>query len=369
MQDLAHKRLVLFTGKGGVGKTTCSAAAGLHFARMGRRTLLVTVDPAKRLEDSLGVPVGFTETHIEPNLTAMMLDPATVIREHLEREVPQAKVAEHPLFRYVTSSLPGLNEMMAIGRLNDLRRADKYDVIVVDTAPTGHALSFLGVPKAVAELMSDTSLLKWAVKGYAVWQKLSGAARGVGNMFKKEGQRKAPPPDVDFERIFRDIRAEAERIRVFLTDPKNAALVVVTLPEKLPVEETVDIHEAVTKDLGMTVHTVVVNKVQPDPLGPHEKRFLAISASKPHRRAFAKDAAAATGEEAALVEAIVEAAEFGRVRRAMNMEHIDELRRRLPKLPIVLLPLFKEDVQGLERLGELAQALFAATAGAPSRRG
>ena len=358
VKDLARKRLVLFTGKGGVGKTTCSAAAAMHFAGLGKRTLLVTVDPAKRLEDSLGVPVGFAATAVQPNLWAMMLDPGTVIREHLLRELPQAKVAEHPLFRYVTSSLPGLNEMMAIGRLNDLRREDKYDVIVVDTAPTGHALSFLGVPKAVSELMSETSLLRWAVKGYTVWQKLSGAARGVGNILKAKGKRKTPPPDIDFERLFAGIRDEAERIRAFLTDPKQSALVVVTLPEKLPVEETIDLHEAVTKDLGMRVHTVVVNKVQPDPLGPHEARFLAVTASLPHRRAFAKDAAAATGEEPALVEAIVEAAEFGRVRRAMNLAYIQDLRRRLPDLPVVLLPLFKEDVQGLPRLGELERELF-----------
>jgi arsenite/tail-anchored protein-transporting ATPase len=361
VQDLATKRLVLFTGKGGVGKTTCSAAAALRFARAGKRTLLVTVDPAKRLEDALGVPVGFTATPVEADLTAMMLDPATVIREHLQREVPQAKVEEHPLFRYVTSSLPGLNEMMAIGRLNDLRREDAYDVIVVDTAPTGHALSFLGVPKSVSELMSETSLLHWAVKGYTVWQRLSATARGVGNVFKKAEDRRPPPPDIDFQRLFGRIRDEAERIRAFLADPKLCAVVVVTIPERLPVEETVDLHTALTKELGMRVHTVVVNKVQPDPLGPHDARFAALAATAAARRRFTATAARATGEDPALVEAMVEGAEFGRVRRRMNLEHIADLRRRLPEVPLVQVPLFKEDVQGIPRLGPLADALFSGT--------
>jgi anion-transporting ArsA/GET3 family ATPase len=101
-----------------------------------------------------------------------------------------------------------------------------------------------------------------------------------------------------------------------------------------------------------------VNKVQPDPLGPHEKRFHALSKSKAARHGFAKKAGEAAGEDPALVEAIVEAAEFCRLRRAMNLEYIADLHERLPKVPLVLLPLFKEDVQGIPRLGELEKELF-----------
>jgi len=358
VQDLHRRRLVILTGKGGVGKTSCSAAVALHLAAAGRRTLLVTVDPAKRLEDALGVPVGGTETQVAPNLTAMMLDPAVVIREHLAREVPEANVQEHPLFRYVTSSLPGLNELMAIGRLNDLRRANKYDCIVVDTAPTGHALSFLGVPKAVAELMAETSLLRWAVRGYTVWQKLSSTARGVGNLFKPKEGRKALPPEIDFERLFARIKDEAERIRLFLTHPQNAALVVVTLPERLPVEETVDLHKAATEELGMRVHTIVVNKVQPDTLGAHAAEFARHTASPKSRAAFVDAAARATTADPALVEGLVAAAEFNAVRRQMNLALVAELHGRLPGVPMVQVPLFRDDVQGLPALRALEAALF-----------
>jgi TRC40/GET3/ArsA family transport-energizing ATPase len=366
LEGLEAKQLVIVAGKGGVGKTTCSSAIALHLAAAGRKTLLVTVDPAKRLEDSLGVPVGFSETPVQPRLMAMMLDPEAVIREHLKRELPDAKVAEHPLFRYVTNYLPGLNELMAIGKLNDLRRAEAYDAIVVDTAPTGHALSFLSAPKAIEELMSETSLLKWAVRGYGVWQKVSGAARTAGNLFRKKGDGPKPPPDIDFERIFADIEAEAKRIRRFLTDPEHSALVLVTLPEKLPVEETADLHAAVTGDLGMTVHAVVVNKMQPDALAGVQDAFDAIAQDPARRAAFAKDAAKATGQDAALVEALVSATEFSEVRRAMNLGHLEDLRRRLPGLPLVTVPLFREDVQGLRPLRRLAQALFGPASGPPS---
>ena len=357
MQGLEGKKLVIVAGKGGVGKTTCAAAIALQLAKQGRKTLLVTVDPAKRLEDSLGVPVGATETPVQPRLVAMMLDPAAVIREHLQREMPEAKVTEHPMFRYVTNYLPGLNELMAIGKLNDLRRAERFDIIVVDTAPTGHALSFLSAPKAIQELMSETSLLKWAVRGYGVWQKLSGAARSAGNLLKKKSERQEAPPDIDFERIFADIESEAARIRDFLSNPDHSALVLVTLPEKLPVEETADLHAAVTGDLGMRVHAIVVNKMQPDALAGVQDRFDAVASSPTRRAEFARQAAQATGAPARLVEALVSAAEFSEVRRAMNLGHLADLQARLPGIPLVLVPLFRQDVQGLRSLRAFGAAL------------
>ncbi len=358
VQHLADRNLVIVAGKGGVGKTTCSAAMALMFAKQGRKTMLVTVDPAKRLQDSLGVPVGFKETPIQPNLTAMMLDPETVVQEHFSRELPNAKVTEHPLFKQATRALPGLNELMAIGKLNDLRRANAYDVIVVDTAPTGHALSFLSAPAAIEELVSDRSLLKWAVKGYAVWQKLSGAARTMQKMVRRDEPKKEAPPDIDFEKVFGDIAGEAKRIRAFLTDPKQSALVLVCLPEKLPVEETCDLHEAVTK-LGMHVRLVVVNKVQPDPVAAHQERFATLATNPDARAAFAKSAASATGDEPGFIEELVAATEFGRVRRKMNLEHIAELERRLPKVPRVMVPLEREDVYGLKRLRAFGERLVA----------
>jgi TRC40/GET3/ArsA family transport-energizing ATPase len=353
VDGLAERSLLIFAGKGGVGKTTTSSAVALHLASLGKKTLLVTVDPAKRLEDSLGVPVGATETPVQPNLTAMMLDPEAVIREHLERELPDIKITEHPLFRSVASAMPGLNELMAIGKLNDFRRAGKYDAIVIDTAPTGHALSFLGVPRAMRDLMSEKSLLRWAMRGYQVWQKLQGAAHHVGKVF---GKSAAKPPDIDFERVFADIEREAKAIQAFLADPTHSALV--TLPEMLPVEETVDLHEAVTKDLGMRVFGIVVNKVQPDALAGQKEAFQAIAGDAVARKSFVAKAAQATGASKGLVDSLLHATEFAQVRRSMNEGHMEELLARLPGIPVVQVPLFKEDVRGLRRLRSFGKSLF-----------
>lgn len=358
MDDLQAKRLIIVAGKGGVGKTTTSSALALRLAKEGRKTLLVTVDPAKRLEDALGMEIGFRERAIQPNLTAMMLDPETVIREHLEREIPQAAITDHPLFRYVTQYLPGLNELMAIGKLNDLRREGTYDVIVVDTAPTGHALSFLKAPGAIQELMSEKSLLKWAMRGYAVWQKVSGTMKQAGNLFKKKEARTEGPPDIDFERIFADIQAEADSIRDFLTDPDHSAFVVVALPEKLPVEETVDIARITREELGMRIHTVVVNKVQPDAFGDTQADFEALVQDQDRRKAFVAAAAKAGNASKELVDAMLDAAEFGNLRRAMNLVYLEELAQRLPQASLVTVPLFKHDINGLRRLHGFEAALF-----------
>ncbi|MGB0653178.1 MAG: ArsA family ATPase [Thermoplasmatota archaeon] len=364
MQSLLERRLIIFAGKGGVGKTTSSSATAIGLAKEGRKTLLVTVDPAKRLADSLGVDVGFTETPVQPNLTAMMLDPEAVIREHLARELPQLDITEHPLFRYVTNYMPGLNELMAIGKLNDLRREGRFDVIVVDTAPTGHALSFLSAPKTIKELMSERSLIKWAIKGYAVWQQLSTTAKKFQNVFKKKEDRKDGPPEVDFERVFGDIEAEAQRIQAFLTDPDHSALVLVCLPEKLPVEETAQLYHQVTGELGMNVTHILVNKMQPDTLGDHRAAFDAIETDAEARGRFAADAAKATGTDPGLLQAMLAATAFNEIRRDMNQDHLDLLARKVPAVPRVVMPLFRRDVNGLERLGRFQEALWQAEADA-----
>jgi TRC40/GET3/ArsA family transport-energizing ATPase len=377
MKRLAGKSLVIFAGKGGVGKTTCSAAMAMQFAKEGRRTLLVTVDPAMRLEDSLGVPLGGRETLVRPNLWASMLDPEVIIREKLAQYAEGARIMEHPMFRYVTNYLPGLNELMAIGKLNELRRESDYDVVVVDTAPTGHALAFLSAPRALNELMSERSLLRWAMRGYTLWLKFNKASRGIGRLFgsgkEKEGRKEATEEEgkerlsdqleaakaeeVDIEAVFRALQAEAAAIEALLTDPKRTAINIVTLPEKLPVEETVDLYAHAVDGLGIHLGYVIVNKVQPDALGPAHDEFLRLLGDKKTRAGLTR-ALQDAGYPADLLEALCLATEFNDLRLRMNLNHIAALREHLPRAVLVLMPLFKEDVAGLEALERFRDMMY-----------
>jgi TRC40/GET3/ArsA family transport-energizing ATPase len=380
---LQGKGLIIFAGKGGVGKTTCSAAVALHTAAQGRRTLLVTVDPAKRLEDSLGVPLSSRETQVVENLWASMLDPEEIIRDRLSQYAEGEKVMEHPLFRYVSNYLPGLNELIAIGRLNELRHEAEYDVVIVDTAPTGHALSFLSAPRAIQEIMSEKSLLRWAMRGYTLWMRVNKASRGLSRFFggrpeekdtsaqertsedegdltqgspEKKDARKAAE-EVDIEAVFQRLAGEAQQIQSMLTDPERTALNIVTLPEKLPVEETVDLHREAIDGLGIPLGYIVVNKLQPDTLGDLHEGYLALKedvAAQDALRSVLRD----HGHPERLWEAMHLATMFSERRRKMNLSHIAALRRHLPDAPMILLPLFREDVAGLDALTTFRDTMY-----------
>lgn len=355
LASLADKRLVIFAGKGGVGKTTCSSATALWLSERGKRVLVVTVDPAKRLKDSLDAEVGFTATPITGNLHAMMMDPRTVVQDYVKKYAPDKyeEVVNHDLFKYVSEHMPGLNELLAIGKLADLREADHYDVIVVDTAPSGHALNFLSAPKYIKELFEERSLVVLALKTYKLYAGLRKAGGAVLSMLKLKVDDSSV--DIDFEELFKHIAAEAERINQMLTAP-DTVLNVVTIPEKLPVEESLELLGKV-RALGIHVGVVIVNKVQPDELGDLRDDFLALNADE-ETKDLLKDVVAKSGYNPRLMKRVVSTVEFSDLRRQMNLHYLQELRGR-SDVPILEVPLYKRDVNGLDALGDFAQHLFA----------
>lgn len=345
--DLFERELLVFVGKGGVGKTTTSAAVAIRLAREGRRTLLVTIDPAKRLKDSLGVDVGHRIKQVRSNLSAMMLDPERVIDEYLRENYPDQDLTRHPMYKYLSNYMPGINEILAIGKLIEFRNEKNFDVIVVDTAPTGHALSFLTTPMKVRDLFRENALLRWAIRGYSLYQKFSKGGRALGKVFGKKGQPDAP--DVDFEKLFADISAHVGTIQDLLADHKRTTLCIVTVPEKMPVEETLDLHKYITAELKIRIGYVIVNKVQPDVLQGMQEAHARLQKDEATQAALKKELKAHRYPEA-LGDALLGSAEFNEVRRLMNAENIDDLRKRLPKVRQVQLPLHRRDIAGLERL-------------------
>ena len=158
LDDLLAQQVVFFGGKGGVGKTTCSAAFALAASRRGRRVLLVSTDPAHSTADIFEKPIGSSEREILPGLTAVEIDAEQEARRYIgdvkrdiERMFSPTVIKQAHRQIDMAAASPGLSEVALLDRMIDLivgRSAD-YDLVVFDTAPTGHTLQLLRMPEAI----------------------------------------------------------------------------------------------------------------------------------------------------------------------------------------------------------------------------
>ncbi len=180
-ETIAGRDIVVCVGAGGVGKTTTSAAIGLKEALSGKKVLALTIDPARRLADALGMPdVGNEERSIPIELTgktpkeggglwAMMLEAKRTFDQMVERYASSPEVAEtifkNPFYRHVSGALSGSQEYMAIEKLSELHEERRYDLIVLDTPPSANALDFLTAPERMMAFL-DQSVLQWFLKPY-----------------------------------------------------------------------------------------------------------------------------------------------------------------------------------------------------------
>src|SRR5215510_347000 len=190
---LAHlldsRRVLITVGAGGVGKTTTAAALGVAAARRGKRVLCLTIDPARRLAESLGIaemrteavkvdPARFTAAGVSMtgSLTAMMLDTKRTFDELVVKYSSSKEKAErllgNKLYQYVSTSLAGTQEYMAMEKLVAVKDDPEYDLIVLDTPPTANALDFLDAPERLMEAL-DSATMKWFVQAFETSGKLS----------------------------------------------------------------------------------------------------------------------------------------------------------------------------------------------------
>lgn len=166
---LAAAEVLVCCGSGGVGKTTTSAALGMQAAALGRRAVVVTIDPARRLADALGVPGGLTNDPVRLDLDApgelwaLMLDTAStfdgLVRANAEDAEQAERILANRFYRNVASSLSGTQDYMAAERLHALHLDERFDLVIVDTPPTRNALDFLDAPNTLARFI-DHPLFK-----------------------------------------------------------------------------------------------------------------------------------------------------------------------------------------------------------------
>jgi anion-transporting ArsA/GET3 family ATPase len=256
--SLLDKRLVLVTGKGGVGKTTVAAALGLAAARRGKRVVVCEVAEQNRL------------AQLVPELTTVFVDPERAKEEWLRYQLKSRTLAGvlggSTLFQYLTAAAPGLTELVTIGKVWDLAQLEPraggpvFDLAIVDAPATGHGLAMLRAPSTYANIA-----------------------------------RVGP------------VGRHAERIDSFVRDSAETGVLTVALPEEMPVNETIEFERALARELGMAIDAIVVNALHPARFNREElERIESVEAGT---------AAARAALAAALSEHRRARAEHGQLRR------------------------------------------------------
>ena len=299
---LAASRLLIVAGKGGVGKTTVSAAVAAAAARQGLSVLLVEIEGKSGLAGLFGrEPLGYDEIELADGVRGRTLTPDEALleylREHGLKRISKRLVSSGAL-EIVATAAPGIRDILVLGKVRSLEQTEAADLIVLDAPAAGHAITFL---------LSARGLLD-AVK--------------VG-----------------------PINTQAREALEMLTDPARCQVVLVTLPEETPVNELIDTAYHLEDRVGVSLGPVVVNGIVPDIEG------LDVP---PGEAAKAADTTLRKGE----LEALAAAADFRAERRALQTEQLHRLDQSLP-LPQIHLPALPVTSLGAAELDELATALLA----------
>ncbi|MCA1559812.1 MAG: ArsA family ATPase [Acidobacteria bacterium] len=246
-------------GKGGVGKTTCAAAMAVSAARGGQRTLLISTDPAPSLADALRRPLSDNPRRVALRtgaLHAVEIDSRRALdrwlaprRPILERIALRGTwLDEEDVTRLLRLALPGIDELAALLEIRRLARDRRYDLVVVDTAPTGHTLRMLGMPDALRRLATVFDHMQ------AKHRTLSEALRGAWQ------------PDAA-DTLIDELDTEGREMAALLRDPASTEIWWVTLPEPMSVAETLDAAAALERQ-RIPLHAVIVNRLTPLPDQP-----------------------------------------------------------------------------------------------------
>lgn len=321
---LESRRVILCVGSGGVGKTTTTAALGLAAAASGKRALCLTIDPARRLAESLGLSEMMTEAQgIDPmrleragvtvkgSLTVMMLDTKSTFDDLIARHAssPEARdrILHNKLYRHVSTSLAGTQEYMAMEKLYALKQDARWDLIVVDTPPTANALDFLDAPDRMISAL-DSAVLRWLAAAFQKSGKLSfrllaqsasAALRGMSRVTGQGFLETLAEFIVLINEMFGGFRTRADEVRKALRGDE-VAYVLVTSPDPLSIREILYFGDRL-REQKMPRDAVVVNRVRPERRGrptPSEikedlhRRHLVLGADAEERimRAFEDEA-------------------------------------------------------------------------------
>lgn len=355
-----NSSVVITVGSGGVGKTTISAAIALRSAFEGRGSLVCTIDPARRLANSLGLSsLGNNEARLGDEtwaaaqltprapMHAMMLDMKRTWDELIERRAPpekREKILNNRFYQSLSTALAGSQEYIAMEKLCELRTQRDYPVIVLDTPPTAHALDFLDAPNRILDFL-DNDAARWLMTPAMAAGKFglklfnlggSYVAKTISRFTGTETLQALADFMLNMNTLNEGFRQRALQTRALLSAP-STSFVLVTGPMPDRIDEAVYFH-TLLKQNEMHVAAIVVNRVHA-PVSPG---------------VFA-EASVVTGPLHDRVELTLrENAELA----ALDAQGIEKLKAQCPGTPVMLVPRFELDVHDLRSLYDTSQYLW-----------
>jgi anion-transporting ArsA/GET3 family ATPase len=357
LTDLVRdKGIVVCTGSGGVGKTTTAAVIALEGARLGRRACVVTIDPAKRLADALGL-AGLSDTPSEIDgdwpgqLWALMLDTKStfdaLVTKHATDADQAAGILGNRFYRNISGALSGTQEYMAMEKLYELHDEYDFDLIVVDTPPTRNALDFLEAPKRLTRFLDHRlyRILMAPTRGIVKAVNVAAQAflRTVSRVVGGDVVRDAISFFQAFDGMEEGFKQRASRVLDLLSDDETA-FVLVAAPHHDTVAEAAffasKLHES-----DIPVRALIVNRMHPS--------FSDAAPEAMRERARTLDGTALGGLYANL-------ADF-RLVASMEESHLAGLADKVAPAPVVRVPYLRTDVHDLDGLAEVAAHLFPAS--------
>lgn len=354
LEDLvATCHVIVCCGSGGVGKTTSAAVIALEAARIGRRAVVVTIDPARRLADALGL-AGLTNKPAviagdwPGEMWAMMLDTESTFNELVARyagSTEQAdKILDNRFYRNIASAMSGTQEYMASEKLYELATNGAFDLIVVDTPPTRNALDFLEAPNRLARFLDHRLYRLVTAPTRGLVKAVNVAAqrffRSVGKVVGGEVIADAIAFFAAFDGMEEGFKERAQQVDRLLREDDTAFLLIAS-PHADTVVETAYFAERLS-ELSITVRALVVNRVHPDPGGGTPEEAAARAVSLAGTPLGAQYAALAGLREIALGEAA----------------HLVALEEQVAPAPVCRVPYLAVEVHDLVTLELFADALF-----------
>ena len=352
LREMIEQRTVLVCcGTGGVGKTTTAAALAMAAARDGRRAVVVTIDPAKRLADALGIAeLGNDPSPIDgpwPGaMAAMMLDTKStfdeLVRRNARSEEQADRIISNRFYRNVSTSLSGTQDYMAVEKLFELHQSGEWDLVVVDTPPTRDALAFLEAPRLLGRLLDNTIYRMVTAPGRGAVRVINKAAQTVLSQLGRVVGTSVVDDAVEFFQAFEGMeegfRERAQHTLELLSDDATG-FVLVASPRADTLDEARYFVDRVA-DAGLSIQAIVVNRVLPP-----------VSTSADDAVALADELAG--GPLSGPAQALADIA----VARADDESRIAELEKMASEASVTRIPLLDDDVHDVDALRVIADHL------------